>query len=185
MGSGLDQIIISPIGQREQRQADRQTAGPWTPGRKALLTSRLYAYMMGLAQGLHSPSSPFSLSPLALTPIHSAKPSLQRSRTMLLHEWIWASFWVRLLHSSSQLHEPQPPTSRPSSTLVAEGTANPAYLQQVPCRPPPSSAPTASVPWPGPSVLPWVTESKARQPGEEEERPQHVPVVWQHPATIA
>lgn len=43
VGSGLDQTIISPSGQREQKQADRQTAGPWTQRRKALLTSGLYA----------------------------------------------------------------------------------------------------------------------------------------------
>lgn len=93
-----------------------------------------------------------------------------------------ASSWVWLLHSSSQLiislnclHLGQG---------AAEGIANPAYLGQVPCRPSPSAAHTASAPWPGPPVLPWVIDSKARQPREEEERSQPAAVIWQHPATI-
>lgn len=82
-----------------------------------------------------------------------------------------ASSWVWLLHCSSQLiislnclHLGQEAT---------EGIANSANLGQVLCRPPPASALTVCVPWPGPTVLPWVTESKPGQPGEEEERPQH------------
>lgn len=55
----------------ERAETDRQTAGPWTQGRKALLTSRFCACVMGPAHVLSSPSSP-SLIPLVRAPHHAA-----------------------------------------------------------------------------------------------------------------
>lgn len=99
LGSGLDQTIISPSGQRQQKQADRQLA----PGLKARQKgpSNLQAVCLcdGSVQVPSSPSSPFSLSLLVLTPNHVAELSLQKVRAVPLCEWIW----VWLLHSSSHL----------------------------------------------------------------------------------
>lgn len=100
-------------------------------------------------------------------------------RTALLHPrpgppQVW------LLHSSHRAHhKPQLPAPGPASTLAAEGTANPALWDRSPQASSMLST-TASVLCPAPSVLPWVVENKARQPGREEERPQRCPVTWQH-----
>lgn len=94
-----------------------------------------------------------------------------------------ASSWVWLLHSSSHLimslnclrlghaaHRLQ--KGQPALSIQDRSPAGLLHPQQ----PQPLS--------PGLVPLFFSGSQRARQPGEEEERPQHVPVVWQHPTTI-
>lgn len=86
----------------ERAETCRQTAGPWTRGRKALLTSKLYACDWSSRNPL-LPQLTLQLVPSFLTPNCAAKLSLSRLRTVLLREWIWGVLLGRsfIAHPSS------------------------------------------------------------------------------------